>query len=89
MEVEQRKFIFLDHFFARARGNRLWENFPTSVSSGKHLQFGRGSLEGDLRSMNMRMRSANSSKELTPRASFHASIGAELIDQDLRAGNGS
>ena len=47
----------------------LGKNFPASVSSGSILSLSRKPC-GDLRSMKTRMRSANSSKEFTPRASF-------------------
>ena len=50
-------------------GTVLGKNFPASVRSGSIFSLSRKPW-GDFRSMKTRMRSANSSKEFTPRASF-------------------
>jgi len=58
----------LDDFFTRAGGNGLRKKLSGLGEERKHLELSRKPC-GDLRSKKTRMRSANSSKELTPRAS--------------------
>ena len=66
-------------------GTVLGKNLPISASMGSILTLSRKPC-GDLTSMKARMRSAISSSESDAEGETHAAFGAELVDQELRAG---
>ena len=63
----------------------LGKNLPISASMGSILILS-SSPCGDFTSMKYLIRSAISSSESTSSAMLHAALGAELVDQQLRAG---
>ena len=63
----------------------LGKNFPISASMGSIFTLSRKPC-GDFTSMKARMRSATCVERIDFQSQVHAASGAELVDQDLRAG---
>ena len=84
-KIEQREIVALDDFFAGAGGNRLRKELSHLGQHGQHLHF----VEEALRRFHVH-EAANALGDFVERIHFerqpHAARGAELVDQQLRAG---
>ena len=83
-KIEQREVVALDHFLTRAGGNLLGEKLAHFGQHGQHLDF----VEDALRRLDVH-EVLDPVGDLVKRVHIkrhpHATLGAELVDQDLRA----
>ena len=84
-KLVERKIVAANDFFARSRGNRFRKELPHFGEHGQHFDFVEETLRG-LYVHELANAVGNFVEFVDFKSEIHAAGGAELIDQDLRAG---